>query len=187
MRTFQRLAAVLVTASLAIWCTGCPTSSTDKSAGGGHAEDDHGHEDHGHEGHGHDAHGHEGHSHAAHGPHGGHIIELGKEEYHAEWTHDDDGRVAIYVLDSEMKKEVPVAADHVTIEVKIGTKTSSFHLAAVDPMGGDMPKASRFEIVDKGLLGVLESLSEGVTATLKIPDINGKPYEAKITHDDHHH
>ena len=185
MRTFRRLAAVLVTASLAIWCAGCPSSSSNSSTGDGHEEHDHGEEGHKEDGHG--GHGHEGHSHAAHGPHGGHIIELGQEEYHAEWTHDEEGKVTIYLLDSEMKKDVPIAADHVTIDVKIGTKTSTFNLAAVDPMGGDMPKASKFEIVDKGLLGVLESLSEGVTATLRIPDINGKPYEAKITHDDHKH
>jgi hypothetical protein len=49
-----------------------------------------------------------------------------------------------------------------------------------------MPKSARFELVDKGLLGVLESLSEKVTATLKL-DVNGKSYEKAITHDEHKH
>src|SRR5688500_14491837 len=38
-----------------------------------------------------DGHGHaHAHSHADEGPNGGHLIELGNEEYHGEWLHDDD-------------------------------------------------------------------------------------------------
>src|SRR3982751_3555980 len=60
------------------------------------------------------------HDHAHHGPHNGHLMEIGEEEYHAEWTHDDSGKITFYVLDSDAKKEVPIAADELTIDVKIG-------------------------------------------------------------------
>src|SRR5688500_333066 len=134
-----------------------------------------------------DEHGHEGHDHShAHGLHGGHIIEIGEEEYHAEWTHDDSGKITVYVLDAELKKEVPIEADSISIDTVVGPKMNSFQLVAVDRTEGDLPKASKFEIVDQQLLGVLTALSKEVTATLKLT-INGKPYEAKIEHDDHGH
>jgi len=181
MRRLQHLASACLFASIAIWATGCPgpAPTTDKSQGG----EVHGHE-HGEHAHGEAEHAHD-HSHA-HGPHGGHVIEIGEEEYHAEWTHADDGTVTIYILDAAMKNEVPIAAESITIDTKIGENIASFTLPAVDRSEGDMPKSAKFELVDKNLLGVLETLSKGVTATLKA-DINGKNYEAPITHDDHGH
>jgi hypothetical protein len=94
--------------------------------------------------------------------------------------------VTVYLLDAEVKNEVPISAEDITIETRIGDKSSTFKLAAVNRSEGDMPKTAKFEVVDKGLLGVLEALSEKVTAMLKL-DINGKPYEAAIKHDDHGH
>ena len=45
------------------------------------------------------------HAHPAHGPHDGHLIELGEEEYHAELTHDDATKsVTVYLLDKETKR-----------------------------------------------------------------------------------
>lgn len=171
MRNFHGL-LVLTTLAVALWTIGCNPDSAEVTGSPpevGHEEHDHAH-DHGHG-----------------GLHGGHIIELGKEEYHAEWTHDDTGKITVYILDAEMKKEVPIAAEEITIETKIGEKAGSYKLAAVEPTEGETPKASKFEIVDKGLLGVLESLSEGVTAKLVIADINGKPYEAAFEHHSHDH
>src|SRR6476620_7341258 len=77
------------------------------------------------------AHDHE-HDHVHNGPHHGHLMELGEEEYHAEWTHDESGKVTFYILDSEAKKEVPIAADEITIDVKIGDNApKQYKLAAV--------------------------------------------------------
>jgi hypothetical protein len=176
MRLVHSGMAVIVGAALSLFAAGCKPSAPPAAPASGEAAGD-----------AHEGGGHEGHSHAAHGPHGGHIIELGDEEYHAEWTHDDDGKVTVYLLDHDMKEEVPIEAKEITIEVKVGDAPSTFKLLAVQASDGDMPKSAKFEIVDKGLLGVLESLSKGVTARLKIPAINGKRYEAAILPDDHHH
>ncbi len=185
MRFMKHLLAACILASVAVWATGCPSPAptTTPTKGG----EEHGHE-HGEEGHAHGekAGDHAGHDHAAHGPHGGHLIEIGEEEYHAEWTHAEDGTVTIYILDAEAKNEVPIAAEDITIETKIGDKASEFKLLAANRSEGDMPKTAKFELVDKNLLGVLETLSKGVTATLKIK-INDKSYDAPITHDDHGH
>lgn len=165
-------ALVLATAA---WSAGCDSGKKGNTAGGGHGHD---HGDHDHGGHDH-AHDH------AHGPHGGEIIEIGDEEYHAEYL-KNDGTVTIYVLDASLKNEVPIAAEEIAIETKIGDRTDTFVLSAVDRSEGDEPKTAKFELVDKQLTGVLGSLGEGVTATLKL-EINGKPYEAKIEKVDHHH
>lgn len=132
------------------------------------------------------------HEHPAEGPHGGHLVELAepgkenKEEYHAEWTHDDaTGKVTVYILDGEAKKPVPIAADTVVIKVKAGEETDSHELAAVDRTTGDNPTAFKFEIESKELLGKLETL-KAVSATVHV-DVNGKPYEGKIEEHEHDH
>lgn len=113
------------------------------------------------------------HTHA--GPHAGHVMVVGEEEYHAEWTHDESGKVTFYILDAAGKKDVPIAADEIVIDVKIGTQEpKTYKLAALSPVDG---KASAFELVDKGLLGVLESLSTGVTATIQKLTIGSKTFE----------
>jgi hypothetical protein len=123
------------------------------------------------------------HDHAHHGPHHGHLMEIGGEEYHAEWTHDETGKVTFYILDADAKKDVPIAAEDITIDVKIGENAAvPYKLAAVNPMDG---KSATFEIVDKQLLGVLETLkSPGIVATLKLT-INGKAYEQRIEEHTH--
>ena len=115
------------------------------------------------------------HAHVHHGPHNGHLMEIGEEEFHAEWTDDDTGKVTFYFLDAEAKKDVLVDGKELTIAVKIGDKEPiSYKLAAVEPKDG---KASAFEIVDKNLQGVLDTLSEGVTATFPKLTIGGKTFE----------
>jgi hypothetical protein len=133
--------------------TGCEPPPTSKKAGDGHE-----------------------HAHVHHGPHGGHIMEIGEEEYHAEWTHDDkSGKVTFYILNAEATKEVPIAAEDLTIEVKIGmNEPTTYKLAALNPQDG---KASAFETIDKNLEGVLGTLSEGVTATIKKLTIGDKTFE----------
>jgi hypothetical protein len=125
------------------------------------------------------------HDHAHHGPHNGHLMEIGDEEYHAEWTHDDSGKITFYILDSAAKKEVPIDAEEIAIDVKIGDRAPlTYKLTAVNPMDG---KSAVFEIVDKQLLGALEVLkSPGVVATLNLT-INGKPYEQRIEAYEHAH
>jgi hypothetical protein len=115
------------------------------------------------------------HAHVHHGPHGGHIMEIGEEEYHAEWTHDENGKVTFFILNAEATKEVPIAAEDLTIEVKIGNnEPATYKLAAMNAQDG---KASAFEAVDKNLAGVLETLSEGVSATIKKLTIGDKTFE----------
>ena len=166
--------ALLLGLVVSCYLAGCNSASPTADNSTGKATEE-GH-DHGHEGHDHD--------HAHEGPHGGHLIELGEEEYHGEWTHDEGGKVTVYILDGAAKKTVPISADHVTIELKIGDNLKAFDLTAVNRTEGDMPQAFQFEIVDKSLLGALEA-AKGIDATLKV-DIQGKPFTGKIEADHEH-
>lgn len=176
MARLSVLPAALLAAAVACYFSGCNSASPTADKDTGKATEE-GH-DHSHEGHDHD------HDHAHEGPHGGHLIELGDEEYHGEWTHDEEGKVTIYILDGAAKKTVPIAAETVTIEVKIGDTVKSFDLAAVNRTDGEMPQAFQFEIVDKSLLGALEA-TKGIEASLKV-DVNGKPFVGKIEADHGH-
>ena len=128
-------------------------------------------------------HGEGAHAHPDHGPHGGDLVELGKEEYHAEVVHDEaSGKVTIYVLDSAAKNAVPIEADHVTINVKHDGKGEQFEVKASPQEGEGDGKSSRFVSEDKELAEDLEH-----EARLVI-DIAGKSFTGDIKHDhDHKH
>src|SRR3989337_1170847 len=71
------------------------------------------------------------HAHPSEGPHGGSLIELGAEEYHAELIHDDQaGTVTIYLLDSAAKAAVAIDAPDVTINLTHEGRGEQFKLAA---------------------------------------------------------
>jgi hypothetical protein len=123
-----------------------------------------------------------GHEHATEGPHGGSLIELGNEEYHAELVHDDAaGAVTIYVLDSSAKASVPIDAADVTINLKHEGRGEQFKLAASPDPSDPAGKASRFVSTEAELAADLDH--EGAEPQL-VMTVNGKPYRAAI---EHHH
>jgi len=126
-----------------------------------------------------------GHDHVHSGPHKGHLMEIGGEQYHAEWTHDESGLVTFYILDSEAKNQVPIAADEITIDVKIGDNPpKEYKLAATAPLDG---KAFAFEIIDKQFEALFDQLkSSGVKLTLHV-NINGKQFDEPIKEHEHEH
>jgi hypothetical protein len=177
--TMCRFATTCVSVAMLVWISGCDSKpSTPPTVYPSHVDD--------HEGHGHDhAHDH-GHSHAEDGPNGGHLIELGQEEYHAEWVHDDDsGKLTLYILDGAAKKAVPISATSVTIEKKIGDKVDKYELQAVGRSETNTTSA-QFEITDKPLIEALKTAGQGVDATLHV-DVNGKSFQGKIEHHEHGH
>jgi hypothetical protein len=124
------------------------------------------------------------HEHHHHGPHNGHLMELGQEEYHAEWTHDEKtGQVTFYILDAAAEKEVPIAADEITIDVKVGNNPpKTYKLEAVNPTDG---KSAAFTITDKGFEGVFDQLkSPGLVLTLHV-NINGKQFDQPVKEHEH--
>jgi len=157
--------------------SGCGTAATEPAGGGADASAaaDSGH-DHG--GHGHD--------HPSEGPHHGSLVELGGEEYHAEFVHDEEtGTVTVYVLDGAAKEVVPIEATEISINLKHDGQGEQFKLAASPDEGDPEGQSSRF-VSDDAELG--EDLHrEGAEAQLVL-QIAGKAYRGKIEHDhDHDH
>ncbi len=139
-----------------------------------------------HEGDGHD-HGEHGHDHPSEGPHHGHLVELGNEEYHAELVHDDDaGTVTIYLLDGTAKQAVAIDAAELMVNLKHDGRGEQFKIAAVPDDGDPNGKSSRFISDDPELAEDLDR--EGAEAILVVK-IAGKSYRGDMSHDhdDHGH
>ena len=86
------------------------------------------------------------HAHPAEGPHHGTLIELGREDYHAELVHDDKAdTVTIYILDAAATEAVPIAAAPLLLNVRAGGTAQQFPLAAkpqsTDPAGSSSASA----------------------------------------------
>ncbi|MEX0642453.1 MAG: hypothetical protein WD468_07120 [Pirellulales bacterium] len=122
--------------------------------------------------------------HATKGPHGGSLIELGNEEYHAELVHDEQAKtVTVYILDSAAKTSVPIDAVDVTINLKHEGRGEQFKLAAAADQNDGQGKSSRFASSEAELAEDLDG--EGAEAQLVVT-INGKPYRGTVEHDHGH-
>jgi hypothetical protein len=122
------------------------------------------------------------HEHPSEGPHHGSLIELGKEEFHAELVHDERS-VTIYVLDSTGKNAVPIDAGEVLINLLHDGKPEQFKLPAMPEESDPSGKSSRFVSNDPELVSHLDA--EAASPKLSI-SINGKSYRGAITHDHEH-
>jgi len=101
------------------------------------------------------------------GPHGGAVIELGKN--HGEFVVDHGKKTAtVYILDGKVKDAAPIATDKLLLSVK--TPQFQVELKA-DPQAGDPKgKCSRFTALHENF--AKEQLFEGTVSL----EIDGKPY-----------
>jgi hypothetical protein len=121
------------------------------------------------------------HAHPEHGPHGGDLVELGNEEYHAEVVHGDNG-FSVYVLDGSAKQAVAVTAEKLVVSLKQGEQVKTFEFAANPDTNDESGKSSRFTSTDEQLHEWLDAGAEGALTI----EIEGKSYTGKVTHDHAH-
>ena len=114
------------------------------------------------------------------GPHGGHIIELGRNhEYHAELVENEEaGTVMVYILDKNMK-ELGIDQASIMMNLLVDGQAKSFELTAAEPTAGI---ASMFGMTDKTLFEALHD--HEASGKLRVT-INGSPYTGDVEH--HHH
>ncbi|MFQ5731637.1 MAG: hypothetical protein ACE5KM_06765 [Planctomycetaceae bacterium] len=118
--------------------------------------------------------------HPSKGPHGGHTVDLGDHEYHAEVVHDEENdTVTVYIL-STANKPVPIDAKEVVINLKHDGMREQFKLPAVRDEGDPENKSSRFQLKNKELHHDLEA--NGAEPKLSVK-IKGRSYTAEIKHD----
>ena len=110
-------------------------------------------------------------AHPEHGPNGGHIIELGEEEFHAEVAVDKDRKLIVWLLDESMKAAKPVENGTVQIMTKVDAKDVTLDLVAAPLDGEKDGQCSRFELAADKLPGAVMDI-EGLTGdlTLKFGD-----------------
>ena len=126
------------------------------------------------------------HAHAEVGPHKGALLELGEEEYHAEFVVDKKlHTVTVYLMDGEVKNYVAIPAKDITITLKHDGKVETFKLKAVPQKTDPAGLSSMFSLKDEELVDDLHHKEHDPRLLLKI---DGKPFNAKIDlgHDEKH-
>ncbi|QDT15717.1 hypothetical protein [Alienimonas californiensis] len=171
-------AALALCAALTL---GCQSESEDMDAVGtaGVTEEVDGHDDHA----GHD-HGDE-HAHPSEGPHGGELVELGDEEYHAELLHDEAaGTVTVYLLDGAATAAATTDAKELTVNLSHEGERKTFPLAA-EPQEGDAEGRSSKFVSSDAALG--EELDHGHDDAKLMVKIDGRAFSGTIRHDEASH
>lgn len=118
--------------------------------------------------------------HPEHGPHGGELVELGKETFHIEMVHDA-GTVVMYVLDGSATEPVAIEAQKLIVSLKHEGEVKSFDLTADSQPEDEANKSSRFSSTSTEMVQWLEAGAEGAV----ILQIEGKSFTGKISHDHH--
>ncbi|KLU05525.1 putative signal peptide protein [Rhodopirellula islandica] len=120
----------------------------------------------------------EAHGHPEHGPHGGELIELGKEAFHLEMLHDDQ-TVTLNVLNGAATETVAIEAAELTVSLKHDDIVKTFSLPAAQTTEG---KSSSFSVANPEMAAWMEQGAEGAVTL----EISGKSYTGKISHDHDH-
>jgi hypothetical protein len=124
------------------------------------------------------------HAHPDVGPHKGTLLELGEEEYHAEFLMDEKTEtVTVYLLDGAVKNYVAIPAKDITIALKHDGKPESFKLKATPQKTDPAGLSSMFALKDEELVHDLHHKNNEARLMLKI---DGKPFTAKIVHNHKH-
>ncbi len=185
MRTTFFSLCLIAMATLTFTFVGCGQNSSKKpvasDTGTSSSHDgDADHDDHAGHDHGDDAE----HDHPKEGPHGGHLIELGDEEYHAELLHNEKKHtVTVYLLDGPAKQAVAIPTTEITIQLFENGQFVKYTLKAVRQPEDPADAASRFEITDAALCDAMSH--ENKTRGRLQLTIKGKPYTGTIQHTSH--
>jgi hypothetical protein len=125
------------------------------------------------------------HEHAEEGPHGGKIIELGGEDYHAELVHNDaTHKVGVYLLDGTAKAAAPINAASLAINSRTSGEPKQFTLLASPQPGEPEGSSSYFELVSEELCTALDDHDTASRLSVTIDD---KPYVGVIEAHGHDH
>lgn len=189
MRTRVSFPIALAISTTIVLLAGCgsesppdktPAADSSHHEGDGH---DHSGEEAGHfEGDGHDHGDAAAGAHPTEGPHGGHLIELGNEEFHAELLHDEASHtVSVHILDSAGKTPVTIDSPQITLQLFIDGQFATHALNSAP--GQAAGAASHFQTVSESLCDSL-CHDEEVRGRLQV-SIGGKPFTGTIEHSSH--
>jgi len=170
MRFTQSLQVALCGVGLALFA-GCSAQSDtrtfDDKDSAASAEAEHAHE-HEHE----------------HGPNGGHLLEVGEEQYHVEVVFDNDKRMlTAFILGPDAKTAYPIAGESIDFDMEIGDKEHEIPLAAKPLEGEKDGKSSRFVAEGKAIPESVKAESD-LNGHFHL-DIGDNHFHVDLSHGDH--
>jgi len=125
------------------------------------------------------------HAHPTEGPHHGTLIELGKEDYHAELVHDDaTNTVTIYILDGAAKDAVAIEPKQLTLNLLVGGKPRQFQLAAMPQPTDPDGRSSAFGSTSEPMCKAIDA--KGTTGRLNV-EVSGKRFVGSLGGHTHRH
>lgn len=124
------------------------------------------------------------HVHPTHGPHQGELLEIGKEEYHAELLIDEGKKqIVIYLLDKDAKSSVSIDASFVMVNFLAAGKPVQIELKSM-PQESDLKGTSScFGAVSPELMTALHATKSEPKLSVRI---RNKAYVTKIVHKHDH-
>lgn len=124
------------------------------------------------------------HNHAEHGPHGGELLEVGKEEYHVELMIDEAKKqIVVYLLDGQVKSFVALDVPFIAMNLKMSGKPVQMKLKQIPQEIDKQGFSSRYGIASPELLDALHGGHADARLALKI---GNKAYSVKVEHDHNH-
>lgn len=119
-----------------------------------------------------------GHAHE-HGPHDGELVELGEEEYHAEFVFDHDNeKISLYLLGADAKTPILIDAKEIGLEVP-GQEGPKTYVLAAAPLDGEAEgRSSRFESTEEELVDLF-SHDAKVVGKFQVT-IDGKTFSGEV-------
>lgn len=124
------------------------------------------------------------HDHPTHGPHQGELLEIGKEEFHAELVIDESKKqMVIYLLEKDAKSSTAIDAPFLAVNFMLAGKPVQVKLKSmrqdVDPKG----LSSCFGAVSPEMIDALHSPKSDLRLAVRI---HNKAYVTKIIHQHDH-
>ena len=124
------------------------------------------------------------HVHPARGPHGGELLEIGKEEYHVELVIDEAKKqMVIYLLDKDAVSVIAIDAPYLAVNLMLSGKPVQFKLKAVPQDVDSKNLASSFGAISPELVDALHSTKSDPRLSVRI---HNKSYVTKIVHKHDH-
>lgn len=155
---------------LVVLLTGCSAGTTDSKPGAQETTQSGNEHEHQHQSH------REGHTHYGAGPHGGTILELGGDDFHAELTiNHDDHAIRIFLLKSDAKTPLPTKATEVILSIDGGVRKQLPARPLESETGGE---SSRFELIDPAFFH--EVLNQGFLHGDLFVEIDSKKFTSHL-------
>lgn len=126
---------------------------------------------------------HDDHAHNKPAPHGGHLVELGREhKYHAEIVEDiASERVTVYILNGDLQ---PTPADEDEISLVLSIDGQAKRHTLISPAAGELGHGTQFAAQGSELFQALHDAGDA-TGKLMVT-IADVPYIGRIQHDHDH-